>query len=172
MAVNVFVNELLCFVKFHYGKVPKGDMMTCVNGFYTNEEVTQAKKLIFQLLDGAEPKVSEPPRCITRKEGNNKRRLECEDILSVLECCDKNKMQLPTICAVDLNRLPKLTPSDVDVIRTAEMVGVLKRQMADLSSQVNELKQSIVEAVNPTGPAKSFLTHVLSPNNDAVWVMD
>ena len=81
-------------------------------------------------------------------------------------------MQLPTICAVDLNRLPKLTPSDVDVVRIAETVRVLKRQMADLSSQVNELKQSIVEAVNPTGPAKSFLTHVLSPNNDAVWVMD
>ena len=64
-------------------------------------------------------------------------------------------MQLPTICAVDLNRLPKLTPSDVDVVRIAETVRVLKRQMADLSSQANELKQSIVLAVNPTGPAKS-----------------
>jgi len=80
--VNVFVNELLCFVKFHYGKVPNGDMITCVNGFYTDEEVTQAKKLIFQLLDSVEPNVSDPPRCITRKEGTNKRGLECEDILS------------------------------------------------------------------------------------------
>jgi len=67
-------------------------------------------------------------------------------------------MQLPTICAVDLNRLPKLTPSDVDV----ETVGVLKRQMADLSSKVNELKQSTVQAVNPTGPAKS-LTNITTP---------
>ena len=84
MAVNFVVNELLCFVKFHYGKVPKGDILTCVNGFCMYEEVSQAKKLIFQLLDGIEPKVSDPPRCITRKESNNKRHLESEDILGVL----------------------------------------------------------------------------------------
>jgi len=70
-AVNFVVNELLCFVKFHYGKVPKGDILTCINGFYTDEEVSQAKKLIFQLLHGAEPKVSDPARCVTRKESNN-----------------------------------------------------------------------------------------------------
>jgi len=35
--------------------------------FYTVEEVTHAKKLIFQLLDGAEPKVSDPPRCVTHR---------------------------------------------------------------------------------------------------------
>jgi len=88
---------LLCFVKFHYGKVPKNDILTCINGFYTDKEVSQAKKLIFQVLDGVEPKVSDPPRCISRKESNSKRRLECEDILGALECCDKNKVKLPTI---------------------------------------------------------------------------
>ena len=155
MAENFVVNELLCFVKFHYVKVPKGDILTCINGFYTDEEVSQAKKLIFQLLDGAEPKVSDPPRCVIRKESNNKRHLECEDTLGPFECCDKHKVKLPMICAVDLNRLPKLTPSDVDVVCTAESVGVLKEQMADLSSQVNELKQVIMEVANPTVHAKS-----------------
>jgi len=54
-----------------------------------------------------------------------------------------------------LNRLPKLTPSDVDVVCTAESDGILKEQMADLSLQVNELKQVIVEVANPTVHAKS-----------------
>ena len=60
MAVNFVVNELLCFVKFHYGKVSKGDILMCINGFYTDEEVSHDKKLIYQLLDGVEPKVTEP----------------------------------------------------------------------------------------------------------------
>jgi len=164
MAVNFVVNELLCFVKFHYGKMPKGDILTCINGFYTDEEVSLAKKLIFQLLDGVEPKVSDPPRCVIRKENNNKRRLECEDILGALECCDKNKLKLQMICAVDMNRLPlpKLMPSDVDVVCTAELVGILKEQMADLSSQVNELKQMIMEVANPTVHAKSS-TNITTP---------
>ena len=162
MAESFVVNELLCFVKFHYGKVPKVDILTCINGFYTDEEVSQAKKLIFQLLDGAEPKVSDPPRCVIRKESNNKRRLECEDTLGAFECCDKHKVKLPRICAVDLNRLPKLTPSDVDVVRTAESVGVLKEQMADLSSQVNELKQVIMEVANPAAHAKGS-TNITTP---------
>ena len=162
MAVNFVVNELLCFVKFHYGKLPKGDILTCINGFYTDEEVSLAKKLIFQLLDGVEPKVSDPPRCVIRKENNNKRHLECEDILGALECCDKNKVKLQTICAVDMNRIPKLMPSDVDVVSTAELVGILKEQMADLSSQVNELKQVIMEVANPTVHAKSS-TNITTP---------
>ena len=80
-----------CFVKFHYGKVSKGDILMCINGFYTDEEVSQDKKLIYQLLDGVEPKVSDPPLCVARKESNNKRRLECEDILGAFECCAKTK---------------------------------------------------------------------------------
>jgi len=162
MAVNVIVNKLLCFVKFHYGEMPKSEILTCFIGFYTDEEDSQAKKLIFQLLDGAEPKVKDPPRCVTRNESSNNRRLVCEDILAAIECCDKNKVKLPTICAVDLNRLPKLTPSDVDVLRTAESVGTLKKQMADLSSQVNELKQVIVEVANSTVHAKSS-TNITTP---------
>jgi len=74
----------------------------------------------------------------------------------------KNKVKLPTICTVDLNRLPKLTPTDVDVVRTAESVGVPKEQMADLSSQVNELKQVIMEVANPTVHAKSS-TNITTP---------
>jgi len=36
-------------VKFHYNKVPKNDILTCINGFYTDKEVSQAKKLILLL---------------------------------------------------------------------------------------------------------------------------
>ena len=50
----------------------------------------------------------------------------------------------------------------MDVVRTAESVGVLKEQMADLSSQVNELKQVIMEVANPTVHAKSS-TNITTP---------
>jgi len=50
-AVVVFTNELLCFVKFRFGKVPKSEIVTILNGFYDNDEVCHAKGVLYEAMN-------------------------------------------------------------------------------------------------------------------------
>jgi len=104
-----------------------------------------AKELMYEVADGIEPKIDGLPRLMIRMEGTNKRRLDCEDLLRLLEILDKKVVTLPDFHALNIQRLPpKFSPSEVDSVRLAEsVVGLLLRQqVAKLSCQLNELKQS------------------------------
>jgi len=53
------VNELLCFINFHFGKVPKNKLITTLNGFYSDEELKDAKDLLFGTFDQMSPSLME-----------------------------------------------------------------------------------------------------------------
>jgi len=102
-----------------------------------------AKELMYEVADGIEPKIDGLPRLVIRMEGTNKRRLDCEDLLRLLEILDKKVVTLPDFHALNIQRLPpKFSPSEVDSVRLAESVVLLRQQVAKLSCQLNELKQS------------------------------
>jgi len=46
---------------------------------------------------------------------------------------------------VNLHRIPRFTPSDVDTVRMAESVVDVKQQVQSLTAQFNELKQGLIE---------------------------
>jgi len=141
MATTMVTNELLCFTMFHYGKATKNEILMTIHGFYTDEEVLKAKDVIFDIVNNLPMKVDGIPRLKARKESTNKRRLDCEDILNLIEFADKKQLELPTFCAMDLNRLPRLSPCDVDAVRTAETVEDLKHHVHSLSNEIVEIKQ-------------------------------
>ena len=141
MATTMVTNELLCFTMFHYGKATKNEILMTIHGFYTGEEVLKAKDVIFDIVNNLPMKVDGIPRLKARKESTNKRRLDCEDILNLIEFADKKQLELPTFCAMDLNRLPRLSPCDVDAVRTAETVEDLKHHVHSLSNEIVEIKQ-------------------------------
>jgi len=143
----VLINETLCFVTFYYGKVTKSELLTTTDGFFDDEEVVHAKELIFKTVNDLPVKADGMPRLKPRKEGANKRRLDSEDILSLLEFVDKKQIQLPQFCAVNLHRIPRFTQSDVDTVRMAESVVDVKQQVQSLTAQFNELKQGLIENV-------------------------
>ena len=72
---DVVVNELLCFVKSYFGKMPKTEIVSVIIGFYEEEEIVIAKRLIFDISDKL--KVEGAPRMKCRKDGTNKRRPDC-----------------------------------------------------------------------------------------------
>ena len=85
---SVVVNELLCFIKSYFGKVPKIQLTTVIAGFYEQEEIVNAKTLLFNF---AESKNDNVLRLRPRKAGNNKRRLDVEDIYGLCEFLDIEK---------------------------------------------------------------------------------
>jgi len=60
---------------------------------------------------------------------------------------DKKKIELPTFVALKLNRVPKMSPSDVDTVNLAETLADLKRQVSELATQLQHLITSVSVAV-------------------------
>ena len=139
----MFICEMLCFIQNNYGKIPKNDLLSIVHGFYDDDEAKEAKEMLFDwasTIDGT-------PRAKTRKDSTNRRRLECEDILGLVEFLDKKKIELPVFVAVKLHRVPKMTPSDIDTVNLAETVADLKQQVSVLATQLQQVS-SMVSSIN------------------------
>ena len=140
------VNELLCFLYNSFAKVPKGKILVTLVSFYSDDEVVRAKEVLFDFAEGYTPKIDGLPRMKTRREGNNRRRLDCEDIFGLVELLDKRSIVVPEFHASKLHRLPSFSPTEVDSVRMAQTVEDLKRQVKVLTDQFDEMKNLMVKA--------------------------
>ena len=149
VVLEFYVSEVLCFCKNYFGKVPKGEIVDVLVGFYDDKEIEKAKETLFNVVKGLSPKIDDLPRCRLRKEGNNKRRLDSDDLLTLMEFVDKKNVDLPPFYAVDVRRIPSFAPSMVDTVRLAENFVMLQQQLVDVMKELAELK-SVVKSNNIT----------------------
>jgi hypothetical protein len=66
-----------------------------INGFFTDAEISDAKSCLYSTLESL--KLDGLPR-LTKRQGNNKRKMECEDILNMFSLADDAKCMLPLVC--------------------------------------------------------------------------
>ena len=64
---------------------------------------------------------------------------------------DKKKIELPMLVDLKLNRLPKMSPSDVDTVNLVKTVADLKRQMLALATQLQQVIH-LITSVNVGAP--------------------
>ena len=152
---EVIVNELLCFMQNNFVKIGKEEVNNLICSFYTSEEVVKAKNELFTIAEGLS--VNNLPRNITRKAGENKRRLDTEDTLQLYALLDVNKVALPTFVAANLSRLPapiNSTGSEISLLKLD--VHELSKQMASIQSKLDSLcsvtTQLAVQPVPIAGP--------------------
>lgn len=154
------LSELLCFLTSYFGKVPKVELISIIVGFYDDEEVLAAKELLFRLAEEISPKIDGLPRLRVRKDCPNKRRLNCEDLVGLLELLDKKAVVLPQFCAVRVDRLPRISPTEVDSVRMTENITSLKEQVAALSTQLEDVKNTLALLLkSPAAAATSVTGH-------------
>ena len=110
MAANSFVvSELLCFAKRRMGNIPYIQLGFVLSGFYSEAEVLDAKKKVFEVYAKVMPG-DNGHRLITRK-GDDKKKADVEDIVSFLSALDKSNCVLPIFLAEDPDRLPRIKPA-------------------------------------------------------------
>ena len=124
--------EVLCYVQHNLPKHARTLVGTAVSGFYTDDEVSAAKQCLYAVLD--KMNLDGLPRAI-RRQGDSKRKLECDDILSLFAFADSRQIELPTFVAIKLDRLPSVSPGDVDVFALAASVASLTSQVEKLTKQ-------------------------------------
>ncbi|KPJ19880.1 hypothetical protein RR48_02308 [Papilio machaon] len=104
---NIVICELLAFVQNKADVMDEDSILRLCSTAFTTDEITQAKKLLFESVQTTSRKVNR------KGEGKNKR--DMEDILCVIKETDPDLV--PIFVARDLQRLPPVTFDHVDVTR-------------------------------------------------------
>ena len=132
---SVSVNELLCYVQNFYMRLKRNELCANIVSFYTTEEVVNAKNSLFTATSGLQ--IDDMPRQVNRKAGENKRRLDTEDLLTLYSVLDVNKIVLPRYTALDLSRVPTTATSTSPVQFNTKM---LETAVDDLHNQMESMK--------------------------------
>ena len=115
-------------------------MITTINGFYEEKEILEAKALLFNTVK--KMNITDDVPRMKKRQGEAKCRADVEDIISMFDFLDTKQLQLPVeFVAKNLQRIPMVTPSDVDVFKLAENVKCLTEQMKDMQQVMNTVAQ-------------------------------
>ena len=82
MAFMCLINEVLFTVKNYFGKTPKTVITSVLSGFYTDEEISEAKLIIVEFSEKVIPKIDELKN-LKNRTGVGKRKRECQDLVMV-----------------------------------------------------------------------------------------
>lgn len=161
MSTPLVRSELLAFVQNHFGKYPKQSLIQTIVNFYREDEVIAAKSLLYEFVDEMSTMPEGVPRNKTRV-GDNKKTYECDDLLKLYAVLDTAKVSMPAYAAVDLSRVPSVTPGDVDVYSVAANLDIVQRQMSAMASRLQTVEQKQgcmnTQLVNTEWPALSSET--------------
>jgi len=102
MADLCVVSEILCYLQNYSDSIPRALLITNISGFYNEVEIVDAKNLLFTTVAGMKLAFDDLPRNKQRKSGDNKRRLDAEDIVTLLEYVDMKRVELPVFVAKKL----------------------------------------------------------------------
>ena len=136
---KVFVNELLCYVTMHMHTSTKEHLYNSIQRFYNLEEIIRAKRLLYMLFCT----LGEFPR---RKTSTTRSELSAhsEDIINAIFDLDSNATVMK-FAAVNLDRLPKWAPNDLDQFAVMEKVTSLETRLKHLELVVSENKLECIQ---------------------------
>ena len=156
-------------------------MGVAVVGFYMDEEVIEAKQLLHEFAESLDDKPDGLPRFKRRaeKDCGYRRRAECDDLLKLFAALDASKVTLPTYVAANLQRLPSVSPGEVDVYGLAAAVQKLTAQVDSLSKQVveakkpdefNDLSMRVKVLESSCTPSASYMSTDETPSSDSTAI--
>ena len=123
-------SELLCYIQNNFSKFPKQAIAQTIVGFYTEEEVLTAKTSLFDFVSSLPEKPDGAPRQI-RRQNDNRTVNDCDDLMKLFAFLDAAGVTLPIYAAVNLSRLPPVSPGEVDVYSLAVGMETVQQQLKD-----------------------------------------
>jgi hypothetical protein len=129
-------------VQNNFSKYPKANICATVVAFYNEDEITIAKSVLFAFADSLDPKLPGMPRCINRKQSDNKKRLDVDDVINLYTLLDTAKSLSTTYVAANLARVPTVSPGEMDLYAVASSVMALSNQVQSLLNRVTMVEQN------------------------------
>jgi hypothetical protein len=139
----------------------KNGIVTTISGFYSTEEIVEAKVKLFELVEKLRSSgcvIDGKHRLVQRKPSDNKRKLDSEDIINLFSELDAAGVRLPAFTAANLKRIPPFEPvqtvqtgsNATDICSLTAAVGMLQTQFGDMQKKLYAVYEH-VSAVNSTG---------------------
>ena len=115
--------------------------------FYTSHELSVAKA---KLQKTAEKVGIDGLHCLKKRAGPNKAKAEADDIITILQVTDEQKLLncLPSYVAANTDRLPTTPVESVDVVILAKKLHLLDQRLNDKCGQLDISK--LLESCHPT----------------------
>jgi len=97
----------------YFGKVPRAVLSSNICGFYDETEIADAKSLLFTTISKMNLQYDDVPRYKQRRAGDNKCKLDVDDIMVMMEYVDLKKIAMTDFVAKNIRQLPSVNPTDV-----------------------------------------------------------
>ena len=149
---DYIINELLCVLKNNFSKIPGVNLCSVFIEFYSEDEITRAKKILCDFADKNSVKCDELKKRKSRV-GDGKSRRDIDDILTIYTVFDARKEKLPVFYAADSSRMPSF--KDVEFCQLLSTVREAKDNLtvkidglnSSVSSQIAQFNSSITALV-------------------------
>ena len=129
--LNYIENALLFFIFNKVDSMRETDLITICKDFYDNDEIDDAKSIVFQVYNKTDDKIN--------RKGNNKTNSDIQDIIRIIRLNtppDKVKF-----CVTTCTRLPPVGIDHIDAAALCKQVYELRYEFLKLSSLTNELSE-------------------------------
>ncbi len=145
---GLVINELLCYVDNYRHSSSRNMLRDTVKQYFTQEDVIDAKAKLFNICVDEIKDLNIPPQRRASPQ-RSAQEADIEDILSIFEHVDEKHI-LPTFAAVNLTRIPKFNPEEVDMYSVVQRLNKLEHQVkvnSDLISRSNPNPRSYSEVL-------------------------
>ena len=121
--------------------MPRDIIISTLCGFFNEDEIVEAKNVLFAVAAATEANESLPRHRVRR--GDGRQRADAGDILELWEALDSGKADLPVFVAADQKRIPPITVSDSDVCVMSVSMMEMKVQLKELAKSQQQLADTI-----------------------------
>ncbi len=166
---ELVLNELLFFVQNKFGNKLFAVLQGIIVGFYSGTAICKAKSKLHEvavkLIGDAAGKLKD------RRDGDNKKKMDVQDLLELYAKLDKKKVELPLFVAASMAKVPGDRPTECDVSAFAANLFDLKTVVEGIQRELVSLKKGGDSTTS--GQKSASLSDVLSdrlvvhlPNTD------
>lgn len=136
-------SDVLCWLQNNFANHAKNNLSSVITSFYKEEEILAAKNCLFAFVDTLPEKPEGTPRNVKRQAGDNKRKLDCDDLLSLYALLDIAKVKLPMYTVANLRKVPPVNAGEVDVYTLAASVASLTNQFDQIMNRLSTIEDRI-----------------------------
>ena len=137
---GLIINELLCYVDNYRHSSSRVMLRDTVKQYFTHEDVLHAKAKLFAICVDEIKDLNIPPQRRASPQ-RSAQEADIEDILSIFEHVDDKRI-LPTFAAVNLNKIPKFNPEEVDMYSVVQRLNKLEHQVKSNSDWISKSTQN------------------------------
>jgi hypothetical protein len=145
-----YENELLCFAQNRLDTLPHDMIVRLCSGYYSTDEIAAAKNLLYKVIPTQRRKIT--------RIGQDKNRLDMNDILKVLLESPTKGLNSARFVASQLNKLPPVGIDNTDLIKLHQEIEKIQEAVAIIANNQKNLVETVTVSSKVSSKIPSLTT--------------